>query len=71
MSTNQEVQAHLESVRDSINVELKVIGSYLEYGAMMTSGSETSERAKVTTVPANSLHANDCVICTRWDGSNS
>ena len=69
MSNNEEVNNHLNGLRNSINDEINVVNDYMRVGSKMTAGNRAAELLKVTTVPATSLHASNCAICSTWDGS--
>ena len=69
MATNEAVRAHLEELRNSVNAAVNTVVDYQQYGTKLTSGNQTSEKAKVRTVPTARQHASDCSICTAWDGS--
>ena len=69
MATNEAVRAHLEQLRNSVNSAVNTVVAYQDYGTKLTSGNQTSEKAKVTTVPTARQHASNCSICTAWDGS--
>jgi len=69
MATNEDVREHLQGLRDSVNAAVNAVVAYQGYGSKLTAGNQTSEKAKVRTVPAARQHASDCAICTAWDGS--
>ena len=69
MATNEAVRAHLEELRNSVNSAVNTVVAYQNYGTKLTSGNQTSEKAKVRTVPTVRQHASNCSICTAWDGS--
>ena len=69
MATNEATLEHLKELRDSVNDAIDTVGSYQNYGTKLSAGNQTSEKAKVTTVPTARQHASDCSICTAWDGS--
>jgi hypothetical protein len=69
MATNEAVRAHLEQLRNSVNSAVNTVVAYQNYGTKLTAGNQTSEKAKVRTVPTARQHASDCSICTAWDGS--
>jgi len=69
MATNEDVREHLEELRNSVNSAVNTVVAYQNYGTKLTSGNQTSEKAKVTTVPTARQHASDCSICVAWDGS--
>ena len=69
MATNEAVRAHLEELRNSVNSAVNTVVEYQNYGTKLTAGNQTSEKAKVRTVPTARQHASDCSICTAWDGS--
>ena len=69
MATNEATLEHLRELRDSVNDAINTVGAYQNYGTKLTSGNQTSEKAKVRTVPTARRHASDCSICTAWDGS--
>jgi hypothetical protein len=69
MATNEDVREHLEELRDSVNSAVNTVVAYQNYGTKLTSGNQTSEKAKVRTVPTARQHASNCSICTAWDGS--
>ena len=69
MATNEAVRAHLEELRNSVNSAVNTVVDYQRHGTMLTAGNQTSEKAKVTTVPTARQHASDCAICKAWDGS--
>ena len=69
MATNEDVREHLEELRNSVNSAVNTVVSYQQYGTKLTSGNQTSEKAKVRTVPTVRQHASNCSICTAWDGS--
>jgi len=69
MSTSEEVLDHLSELRATVGSAINTVRDYQTYGSKLTSGNAATERAKVTTVPSPLIHANDCSICTQWDGS--
>ena len=69
MATNEDVREHLQELRDSVNDAVNTVVAYQSYGTKLTAGNQTTELAKVTTVPTARQHASDCAICTAWDGS--
>ena len=69
MATNEAALEHLRELRDSVNDAINTVGAWQSYGSKFTSGNQTAELAKVTTVPTARQHASDCAICTAWDGS--
>ena len=69
MATNEDVREHLEGLRDSVNAAVNTVVAWQTYGTKLTAGNQTTELAKVTTVPTARQHASDCAICTAWDGS--
>jgi hypothetical protein len=69
MATNEAALEHLRELRDSVNDAINTVGTWQSYGSKFTSGNQTAELAKVTTVPTARQHASDCAICTAWDGS--
>jgi len=69
MSTSRQVLDHLGEIRAAVNSAVNTVIDYQTYGSKLTSGNAATERAKVTTVPSALQHANDCSICTQWDGS--
>jgi len=69
MATNEATLEHLQELRDSVNSAINTVGAYQNYGTKLTSGNQTSEKAKVRTVPTVRQHASNCSICTAWDGS--
>jgi len=69
MSTSAEVRQHLNSFKSAVANAMQTVSDYQAHGTQYTSGNQASERAKVTSVRASLLHANDCSICTQWDGS--
>ena len=69
MASTIEVQNHLEELKASVNSALQTVYDFKKFGDMLTSGNQTSELAKVKTVPTLRQHASDCAICTSWDGS--
>ena len=69
MATNEAVRAHLEELRNSVNSAVNTVITYQQLGTKLTAGNQTSEKAKVRTVPTVRQHASDCSICTAWDGS--
>ena len=69
MATNEDTKDHLEELRASVNSAINTVVDYQRHGTMLTAGNQTSEKAKITTVPTARQHASDCAICTAWDGS--
>jgi hypothetical protein len=69
MATNEDTKDHLEELRDSVNSAITTVVAYQNYGTKLTAGNQTSEKAKVRTVPTARQHASNCSICTAWDGS--
>ena len=69
MATNEATLEHLQELRDSVNSAVNTVVAYQNYGAKLTAGNQTSEKAKVRTVPTARQHASNCSICTAWDGS--
>jgi len=69
LSNNQEVYDHLNSLRNSFDNEINLVGDYIRIGIKMTAGDRAAVLLKVTTIPATSLHASNCAICSTWDGS--
>ena len=69
MATNEATLEHLEELRNSVNDAVNTVVAYQQYGTKLTAGNQTSEKAKVTTVPTARQHASNCSICTAWDGS--
>jgi hypothetical protein len=69
MSTSAQVRAHLQEFKSVVGDAMATVDDYQNHGTQYTSGNQASERAKITTVRAALLHANDCSICTQWDGS--
>jgi hypothetical protein len=69
MSTSAQVRAHLQEFKTTVADAMATVDDYQNHGTQYTSGNQASERAKITTVRAALLHANDCSICTQWDGS--
>ena len=69
MATNEDVREHLEQLRNSVNSAVNTVVAYQSYGTKLTAGNQTSEKAKVRTVPTVRQHASNCSICTAWDGS--
>ena len=69
MATNEDVREHLEQLRNSVNSAVNTVVAYQSYGTKLTSGNQTSEKAKVRTVPTARQHASNCSICVAWDGS--
>ena len=69
MATNEDVREHLEGLRDSVNAAVNTVVAWQSYGSKLTSGNQTSEKAKITTVPTTRQHASNCSICTAWDGT--
>ena len=69
MATNEDTKDHLEELRDSVNSAITTVVAYQNYGTKLTAGNQTSEKAKVRTVPTARQHASNCSTCTAWDGS--
>ena len=69
MSTSAQVRAHLQEFKSVVGDAMATVDDYQNHGTQYTSRNQASERAKITTVRASLLHANDCSICTQWDGS--
>jgi hypothetical protein len=69
MSTSAQVRAHLQAFKSAVGDAMQTVSDYQTHGTQYTSSNQASERAKITTVRASLLHANDCSICTTWDGS--
>jgi hypothetical protein len=69
MATNEATLEHLQQLRDSVNSAVNTVIGYQQFGTKLTAGNQTSEKAKVRTVPTARQHASDCSICTAWDGS--
>ena len=69
MATSQEVMNHLNSFKSAISEAMTTVDDYKNHGTQYTTANQTSERAKITTINSALLHANDCSICTTWDGS--
>ena len=69
MSTSAEVRQHLNSFKSAVADAMQTVVDYQNHGTQYTTANQTSDRAKITTVRAALLHANDCSICTQWDGS--
>jgi len=69
MSTNEATLEHLKELRDSVNDAVNTVVDYQRHGTKLTAGNQTSEKAKVRTVPTARQHASNCSICTAWDGS--
>ena len=69
MSTSAEVRQHLNSFKSAVADAMQTVVDYQNHGTQYTSSNQPSERAKITTVRTSLLHANDCSICTQWDGS--
>ena len=69
MATSQEVMNHLNSFKSAISDAMTTVDDYKNRGTQYTTANQTSERAKITTINSALLHANDCSICTTWDGS--
>ena len=69
MSTSAQVRAHLQEFKTTVADAMATVDDYQNHGTQYTSGNQASERAKITSVRASLLHANDCSICTQWDGS--
>jgi hypothetical protein len=71
MATTEALLEHLAALRRSVTDAMVSANGYKEYGDMMTSANKATHLAKVTTVPADRLHASDCAVCTAWDGSSA
>ena len=69
MATNEATLEHLQELRDSVNSAVNTVVAYQNYGTKLTAGNQTSEKAKVRTVPTARQHASNCSICTAWDGA--
>ena len=69
MSTSAEVRQHLNSFKSAVADAMQTVVDYQNHGTQYTSSNQASERAKNTTVRTALSHANDCSICTQWDGS--
>jgi len=69
MATNEATLEHLQELRDSVNTAVNTVITYQQLGTKLTAGNQTSEKAKVRTVPTARQHASNCSICTAWDGS--
>ena len=69
MATIEATLEHLQELRDSVNSAVNTVVAYQNYGTKLTAGNQTSEKAKVRTVPTARQHASNCSICTAWDGS--
>ena len=69
MATNEDVLAHLGQLRSSVADAINTVVDYQRVGTKLTAGNQTSEKAKVRTVPTVRQHASNCSICTAWDGS--
>ena len=69
MSTSAQVRAHLQEFKTTVADAMATVDDYQNHGTQYTSSNQASERVKITTVRAALLHANDCSICTQWDGS--
>ena len=69
MATNEATLEHLQELRDSVNSAVNTVVAYQNYGTKLTAGNQTSEKAKVRTVPTARQHASNCSICRAWDGS--
>lgn len=69
MATNEDVLAHLETLKNSVSFAINTVVDWQRFGAMMTDASKATELAKVTTIPTARQHASDCAICTAWDGT--
>ena len=69
MATNEATLEHLQELRDSVNTAVNTVITYQQLGTKLTAGNQTSEKAKVRTVPTVRQHASNCSICTAWDGS--
>ncbi len=68
MASTQEVKAHLESLRNSVNSAINTISDYQVFGEKFKSADAAVERAKITTIPSERIHASDCSICSSWGG---
>ena len=69
MATNEDVLAHLETLKNSVSFAINTVVDWQRFGAMLTEANQAVELAKVTTVPVERIHASDCAICTAWDGT--
>ena len=69
MATNEATLEHLQELRDSVNSAVNTVVAYQQFGTKLTAGNQTSEKAKVRTVPTARQHASNCSTCTAWDGS--
>jgi len=69
MATNEDVLAHLGQLRSSVADAINTVIAYQQFGTKLTAGNQTSEKAKVRTVPTVRQHASNCSICSAWDGS--
>ena len=69
MSNNDEAYNHLNDLKKSINEALSTIIDYGRIGSKMTAENRAAELLKVTTIPVTRLHADNCAICSTWDGS--
>ncbi len=69
MATSQEVKTHLQEFKSAITSAMTTVDDYQNHGTQYTSANQASERAKITSVRTALQHANDCAICTGWDGS--
>jgi len=69
MSTSAEVRQHLQAFKSAVGDAMQTLADYQVHGSQYTADNQTSERAKITVVNGNLIHASDCAICTAWDGS--
>ena len=69
MATNEATLEHLQELRDSVNTAINTVVADQQFGTKLTAGNQTSEKAKVRTVPTVRQHATNFSICTAWDGS--
>jgi hypothetical protein len=69
MSTNAEALLHLISLRDAVDTAINSVNYYKSSSTDMTASARNTTLARVTTIPSALQHANDCGICTGWDGS--
>jgi hypothetical protein len=69
MATNEDVLAHLETLRNSVNYAINTVVDWQRFGAKMTNANKAVELAKVTTIPSERQHASNCATCDGWDGS--
>ena len=69
MATNEETLDHLVILRGAVNNAMNNISRYRGFNTEMTSAAKKALLATVTTVPAALQHADDCAICSTWDGS--